>query len=251
MALLSRRAALVRAWKFGSAAALASLVGCTVEASTRSEAPATPAATPLAATPSPTPTLPATRTPTPRPSEVRLDLVPLTLRIASLGIDAPVAPAEIVQDAAGGPPEIVVPTSGIVSPNRLLGDRSVNNVWILGHSRWHRVPQLLYTLAGLDAGDTIEVGGLDQATGRHLEALSFEVDRLVLADTETTATRVYGPTPKLPRLIIQTSARQAWDPEWILDRDIILAKAEVDLAGDMDDLSRYLLLLVTAHLRKD
>jgi hypothetical protein len=178
---------------------------------------------------------------------VRLDLVPATLTIPRLGIDAPVGPAEVVA-AASGTPEIVVPTSGIVSPNSLLGDHSVNNVWILGHSRWHKVPQLLYSLANLDAGDAIEVAGTDRTTSRDVAALTFEVDRLVLADTETTADLVYGATPKAPRLIIQTSARQAWDPDWILDREAVLAKADVDLAGEMDDLSRYLLLLVKADL---
>jgi len=209
---------LARGLRFGSAAALAALVGCTVEASTTSEAPPPP--TPLATPAAPIATTAATATPYVR--EVRLNLVPEAMRIPSLGIDAPVAPAEVLA-GTGGASEIVVPTSGIVSPNHLLGDESINNVWILGHSRWHRVPQLLYTLA----------------------------DRLVLADTETTARRVYDGVPAVPRLIIQTSARQAYDPEWILDRGAILAKAEVDLAGDMDDLTRYLLLLVVARLRED
>lgn len=215
---ISRRAVLARGLRFGSAAALAALVGCTVEASTTSEAPPPP--TPLATPAAPIATTAATATPYVR--EVRLNLVPEAMRIPSLGIDAPVAPAEVLA-GTGGASEIVVPTSGIVSPNHLLGDESINNVWILGHSRWHRVPQLLYTLA----------------------------DRLVLADTETTARRVYDGVPAVPRLIIQTSARQAYDPEWILDRGAILAKAEVDLAGDMDDLTRYLLLLVVARLRED
>jgi hypothetical protein len=188
--------------------------------------------------------------PEPREVETHVDLVPSALAIPALAIDAPVGPAEVATDESGVS-TIAVPTSGIVSPNHLLGDHSVNNVWILGHSRWHKVPQLLYHLANLEPGDTIEVDGTDRASGRPLPQLTFEVDRLVLSDTETTADLVYGATPKTPRLIIQTSARQAWDPNWILDRDTILAKADVDLAGEMDDLARYLLLLVSASLRAD
>jgi hypothetical protein len=248
--LLSRRAVLTAGLKFGSATALAALVGCTVEAATRSEAPTPPA--PPVATPTPTSTLGRRLAPTStlRPIETRLDFMPSSLAIPALGIDAPVAPAEV---AAGesGLPEIAVPASGIVSPNHLLGDHSVNNVWILGHSRWHKVPQLLYTLANLDAGDVIELGGVDQATGRELQPLTFDAERLVLADTETTAELVYSATPTTPRLVIQTSARQTWDPDWILDRDTVLRKADVDLAGGMDDLSTYLLLLVTATLSAD
>lgn len=252
MPVLSRRAALVRMLKLGIAPVTFVMVGWQVKQSTGSEQPSPQSALqpPLAATAVPTAPLDVTPMPSPRPIELRLDVIPARLMIASLGIDAPVATAQTAR-GPGGAYEIVVPESGIVSPNSILGNKSVNNVWILGHSRWHRIPQLLYTLASLNPGDDIAIAGTERATGRELPTLPFEVDRLILADTDTTAAEVYGVQPEIPRLIIQTSARQAWDPEWILDRDTILSKAEVNLAGDMDDLSRYLLLLVTARLHED
>ena len=248
--LVSRRAALTRAFRLASAAAVATTLGCDIEASARSGTPAsrptseaTPASTPRA-TPSVAPLAPTA------PPEVRLDIVPTALAIPTLAIHAPIAPARGVR-GAGGQYEIAVPESGIVSPNHLIGDKSINNVWVLGHSRWHKVPQLLYTLAGLNRGDPIALAGYDQAAKRDLPNLTFEVDRLVLADTHTAATELYGATPRRPRLIIQTSARQAHDPAWILDRATIEAKAGIDLAGDIDDLTAYLLLLVIAPLRED
>ena len=247
---ISRRAALARIGKLGSVTLAAAVLGCDIDDSSTSPSPA-PART-AEATSAPALTAVPSRTPaapTP-PPEVRLDIVPTALAIPTLAIHAPIAPALGVR-GSGGLYEIAVPESGIVSPNRLIGDKSVNNVWILGHSRWHRVPQLLYTLPGLNRGDPIAVAGYDQAGGRDLPNLTFEVDRLVLADTDTTAAALYGDTPRLPRLIIQTSARQAYDPEWILDRTTLESKADIDLAGDIEDLSRYLLLLVIARLRED
>ncbi|MGE3410742.1 MAG: hypothetical protein AB7L91_00740 [Dehalococcoidia bacterium] len=183
----------------------------------------------------------------PPPSTWRLDLVPTRLMMWRVGIDAPVGPAGTVI-GAGGQPEIEVPESGVVTPNPSLGERSVNNAWIVGHSRWHRVPQLLYTLPLAEIGDRIEIEGIDRASGDALPRLTFEVESLVIADTETTGRRVYGPTPTLPRVIVQTSARQTYDPEWILDRELVLPKCEVDLAGPIDDLSRYLLMLVIGRI---
>ena len=244
----SRRVALTRALRLGAAAAFAATVGDVGAA--RLDAAARPA-TSRAAANLETPALvrpEARAATTPEvPRAVRLTIVPTGLAIPALGIDAPIAPAEL----SDGGHEIVVPESGLVSPNRLLGDDAINRIWVLGHSRGHLVPQLLYTVGDLEAGDHIEVAGSDLATGRPLPTLTFEVERLVVADVETTGKYVYGPPPDAPQLVIQTSARQAWDPAWILDRERLLAKAELDLAGDIDDLARYLLLLVTARLQPE
>ncbi|MGE0230073.1 MAG: hypothetical protein AB7I38_03090 [Dehalococcoidia bacterium] len=243
---LSRRDTLRHAFRFSSALAVAALVGCDAQAST--ERPPTSTATPQEADAASTPSRTATPASTPAlPSTWRLDLVPTRLMMWRVGIDAPVGLAETVI-GAGGHPEIEVPESGVVTPNPSLGERSINNVWIVGHSRWHRVPQLLYTLPLAEIGDRIEIEGVDGASGSALPRLAFEVESLVIADTETTARRVYGATPALPRVIVQTSARQTYDPEWILDRELVLPKSEVDLAGPIDDLSRYLLMLVVGRI---
>jgi hypothetical protein len=247
--LLTRRAALARALKFGSAAAIAAAVGCHVEGA-REPTPAPRAS--LEATPRPTRTATPYVTPSPSPTpppEVRLDVIPTALSIPTLGIEAPVFPAQTAA-GAGGSYEILVPESGLVSPNHLIGDHSVNTVWILGHSRWHRVPQLLYTTANLNAGDTIAVAGRDRRTERELSALTFEVERLVLTDQEFAGREIYAQRAQ-PRLILQTSVRQLYDPEWILDRATLEAKAEVAVETSVDDLSRYLLLLVVGRLREE
>ncbi len=248
--LLSRRAALARALKFGAAATVAALVGC--DADDPREGVPSPQAT-FEATPRPRRTAAPYVTPspslTPRPAEVRLDVLPTALRVPALGIEAPVLPAQTAP-GTGGNYEILVPESGLVSPNHLIGDHSINTVWILGHSRWHRVPQLLYTAADLNVGDTIGVGGRDRLTDRELPGLTFEVERLVLADQESAGREIYTPRTQ-PRLIVQTSVRQLYDPEWILDRVTLEAKAEVAVETSVDDLSKYLLLLVVGRLRED
>lgn len=246
--LLTRRALFAHALTFGSAAALAAIVGCDVEAR---EAPPTPLPT-LEVTPRPAhtaaPYVTPSPSPIPRPAEVRLDVLPTALRIPALGIEAPVFPAQTAA-GSGGSYEIIVPESGLVSPNHLIGDHSINMVWILGHSRWHRVPQLLYTTANLNAGDTIAIGGRDRRTDREL-GLTFEVERLVLTGQESAGREIYAQRTQ-PRLILQTSVRQLYDPEWILDRATLEAKAEVAVETSVDDLTRYLLLLVVGRLRED
>ncbi len=247
---LPRRDAIRHALRLSSALALAAVIGCDAQAST--DAPGTAPARsdpPTRATAGPRlePTVTATR---PLPASLERSIVPTRVMIWRVGIDAPIGPATLLR-GAGGALEIDVPESGVVTPNASLGERSVNNAWIVGHSRWHRVPQLLYTLPLVEAGDRIELEAVDGGSGAPLPRLAFEVESLVIADTETTARLVYGPTPALPRVIVQTSARQTYDPEWIVDRDLVLSKAEVDLAGAIDDLSRYLLLLVIGRISPD
>jgi hypothetical protein len=256
---VSRRAALTRILKAGTGMLALGAVGyAAARAAANEGAPPirnTPVYTPPPKSPAPADLvngLPPTEfapTATPEPRDLRLHLIPTELRIPSLDIDAPVGPAETAPGSGGR--ELLVPNSGLVSPNHLIGDMAINNVWILGHSRWHRVPQLLYTLADLDAGDRIAVAAHDPTSGRSLPTLSFEVDRLILADTELAGREIYAPTPDRPRLIIQTSVRQAYDPEWILDRPTLEAKADVAVTTSVDDLAKYLLLLVTAELSDD
>ncbi|HRC62324.1 MAG: hypothetical protein K1X87_11395 [Dehalococcoidia bacterium] len=245
---LQRRDAIRHAFRLGSALALAAVVGCDAQAST--EPPLTSATAPIASPDASQRAERATSTPArPLPTSVRRDLVPTRLMIWRVGIDAPVTAAEVAP-GANGQLEIEVPESGVVTANASLGGHSTNNAWVVGHSRWHRVPQLLYTLPLVQAGDRMELESVDGATGARLPRLTFEVTELVVTDTETTARRVYGPTPDVPRLIVQTSARQTYDPEWILDRELVLGKSQVDLAGPMDDLSRYLLLLVIGRIEE-
>lgn len=243
---LQRRDAIRNIFRLGSALALAATIGCEAHASTEAVPDATPTPEDSAGVTHRPPR--ATATPTRRPPmSLRRQIVPTRLMIWRVGIDAPVTAAEMVRGASGQL-EIEVPESGVVTPNASMDDHAVNNAWIVGHSRWHRVPQLLYTLPLVQVGDRMEVESVDGVSDAPLPRLTFEVTDLVVADTETTARRVYGPTPEVPRLIVQTSARQTYDPEWILDRDLILPKSEVDLAGPMDDLSRYLLLLVVGRI---
>jgi hypothetical protein len=252
--LITRRAALARAFKFASVAAIAAAAGYDLEPRAQ---PSTPAPAPHAVLdPPPTPAstvapyVTPESTATPRPAEVRLAVMPTQLAIPSLGIDAPVWPAQTAAAAEGGY-ELLVPESGLVSPNHLLGDQTVNNIWILGHSRWRRVPQLLYTVADLNVGDPITVTGRDLATDSEMAPLTFEVDRLILVDVELAGREIYEAPRKIPRLIIQTSVRQLYDPEWILDRAVLEAKAEVAVTTSVDDLSRYLLLLVVAEVQEE
>ena len=51
-----------------------------------------------------------------------------------------------------------------------------------------------------------------------------------------------------PRLVLQTSARQAGDPTWILDRASVEPRIEYLVRGDREDPSVYLVLLVIASL---
>lgn len=149
---------------------------------------------------------------------------------------------------AQGRPEIVVPNHGVVSPNANLGRNSVNNVWILGHSRWAGVRQPMFRLGDMRAGDLVTIAGFDRTRRQDLPALEFRAERFIVADLESATTEIYAGRRTAPRLVLQTSARQAGELTWILDRPTVEPHAEYLVRGDREDLSTYLVLLVIAKL---
>ena len=201
----------------------------------------------LPSTPTGTPTPPAVPSPTAAPpAELRLSLVASRLAIPRIGLDAAVDVATVVR-GADGRAEIVVPDHGIVTPNRALGRNSVNNVWLLGHSRWRGVPQALHQLGALNVGDPVVIDAVEQARGREFPALEYRVTRCVLTDREAGSRVIYGQRTR-PRLVIQTSVREAGVRDWILDRGLLESKVERVMDGVPDDPAKYLLLVVIAEL---
>jgi hypothetical protein len=149
---------------------------------------------------------------------------------------------------AQGRPEIVVPNHGVVSPTENLGRNGVNNVWILGHSRWAGVRQPMYQIGNVRAGDLVTIAGFERTRRQELPALEFRAQRLVVADIESATAEIYRAQRSAPRLILQTSARQAGERPWILDRDTLEPHIEYIVRGDREDPSVYLVLLVIATL---
>ncbi len=247
--LLDRRSAMTRLLRLSAGFVVAG-IGCGV----RSTAPDSTAraATPAAPTPTPTaaptpPAQPDARAAAATPPELRLNLLAHTLEIPALQLRTVVRPAESTRNALGRP-EIVVPDHGLVTANAMLGRNAINNIWILGHSRWMGVPQLLFRLPELRVGDDILVAGQERTTNTDVPLLTFRTQRLVLTDIDSAPKELYGARPRIPRVVLQTSARQAGDAAWILDRRAIEAKAERRLDGDIDDPRKYLLLLVIGEL---
>ena len=239
-ATLSRRTALRQLLGLGAGVSLAALVGCGARNTALLPSPIE------ASTPTATPRPIVDATPAP-PAEVRLNALAHTLSIPTLGLRAEVRPADSTRNALGRP-EIVVPDHCLVTPNALMGRNAINNIWILGHSRWQGVPQPLFRLSELRAGDEVLVHGRDRTTELYFPLLSFRVQRLVLTDIESAPKELYGARPRFPRVVLQTSARQAGAASWILDRRVVEAKAEHRLDGDVDDPRKYLLLLVVGEL---
>jgi hypothetical protein len=192
-----------------------------------------------------------TATGTPAPSaDLRLSILPNTLVIPAVELDVPVEPAPTIRNAQGRP-EIVVPNHGVVSPNMGLGRNSVNNVWILGHSRWAGVRQPMYQLGQVRAGDLVTIAGFERTRRQELPALDFQAERIIVADIDSATAEIYQPRRALPRLILQTSARQAGERAWILDRYAVEPHAEYVVRGDPEDPAVYLVLLVIAGLTPD
>jgi hypothetical protein len=181
------------------------------------------------------------------PDELRLSILPSTLAIPAVDMSVPVEAARMIRNAQGRS-EIVVPEHSVVSPNAALGRNGVNNIWILGHSRWQGVPQVMHRLDAVRRGDLVTITGFERTRSQHLPALDFHAERIVVADLESATAEIYQPRPRFPRLILQTSARQSGERAWILDRRTVEASAEFRVRGDPDDPSRYLVLLVIAEL---
>lgn len=244
---LTRREVLRRALVGGAGVLAASTVGCGAGASALTAASSSMVATPEPSTA--TPTLPPLVTPSPTPTpppELRLNLVTPRLVLPRIGLDTAVEVASMVR-GADGKPEIVVPERGVVTPNRSLGRNGVNNIWLLGHSRWRGVPQALHPLGHLSVGDEVVIDATEAGRGREFTHLEYRVTRCVLTDREAGARVVYAPRLR-PRVVIQTSVRQDYSTDWILDRRLLESKVEVVLDGAPDDPSKYLLLMVVAEL---
>lgn len=95
----------------------------------------------------------------------------------------------------------------MASPNAALGRNGVNNIWILGHSRWTGVRQVMYRLGAVRPGDLITISGSERTRGQDLAALDFRAERMLVADIESATAEIYQARPRLPRLVLQTSAR--------------------------------------------
>lgn len=240
---LTRREALRRMLAIGGGVIAASSLGCRVGASALAPTVAAPEVAPTS-----TPATLATPSPTAMPpADLRISLVTSRLRIPRIGLDAAVDVASVVR-GADGRSEIVVPDHGIVTPNRALGRNSVNNVWLLGHSRWRGVPQALHPLGALSVGDPVVIDAIEQGgRGREFPALEYHVTRCVLTDREAGSRVIYGQRTR-PRVVIQTSVRESGAAEWILDRRLLESKVERVMDGVPDDPAKYLLLMVVAEL---
>lgn len=190
----------------------------------------------------------ATTTPSP---ELRLNIIPHALTIPRVGLDVPVEPAAVTGRGIISRPEIVVPNYGVVSPNLNLGRNSVNNIWILGHSRWAGERQPMFRLSAVRKGDLITVAGFERTRRQDLPALEFVAERLVIADTESATNEIYQSPRAVPRLVMQTSARVTGERLWILDRPTLEPHVEYVVRGDRDDPALYLVLLVFAALTPD
>lgn len=192
----------------------------------------------------------ATVPPTPAP-ELRLNILPHSLVIPRVGLDVPVEPAAVTGRGIIARPEIVVPNYGVVSPNLNLGRNSVNNIWILGHSRWSGVRQPMHRLSEVRKGDVVTVAGFERTRRQDLPSLDFVAERLVIADTESATNEIYQSPRAVPRLVMQTSARVTGERLWILDRPGLEPYVEYVVRGDRDDPALYLVLLVFAALTPD
>src|SRR5262249_9685933 len=126
-----------------------------------------------------------------------------------------------------------------------------NKVWIFGHSRWQGTPGLFFTLGDLSVGDEVAVEARDRVTGA-MVSQKFAVDGFFLTDTASGDKLITAAdpsqTPPAPVVYLQTSVREDGQGKlWILNREELLAKAKNLVAGDLDDICKYLLLFVTAH----
>jgi hypothetical protein len=190
---------------------------------------------------------------------IRRDVRATRLVIPALGLDtevqaSPTVPYVYVPNP-GCPPgpqdseTVTVPDQGIATPADSI-EGLENKAWTYGHSRWLGVPGLFLGLQYLDIGDEVFVDGIDRATDEALAEERYVVDGFYLSDVDSgdsflTATDASQIPPK-PIVVLQTSVRERADRPWILDRELLLSKAENIVEGDLDDPCKYLLLFVTA-----
>ena len=220
---------------------------------------ATSTAVPEPPSTTPTPAATATTPPSPTPDIVRRDTRTTRLVIPALGLDAEVQAAPTVPYVyvpnPGCPPgpqdaeTVTVPDQGIATPADSI-EGLENKTWIYGHSRWLGVPGLFLGLQDLDIGDELFVDGVDRVTGAVVAGERYVVDGFYLSDIDSGDTFLTAENasqiPPKPIVVLQTSVRERADRPWILDRELLLSKAENIVEGDMDDPCKYLLLFVTA-----
>ena len=130
-------------------------------------------------------------------------------------------------------------------------DHLQHRSWIFGHSRWQGVPGLFFALQGIERGDPLLVDGIDRLTEEPISGARFVVTGIYLSDTSAGGALVAGDrigALGTPLVILQTSVRESGaNRPWILDREIVLDKAENAVEGDLDDPCKYLLLFVVAE----
>ena len=106
---------------------------------------------------------------------------------------------------------LTVPNSGITTPADAI-EGLENKAWVLGHSRWAGVNQLLYVLQDINLGDEVIIDGVDRMTGEALAGQRFVVDAIYLTDIDSGETLINaaGPQdiPREPTVISQTSVRE-------------------------------------------
>jgi hypothetical protein len=141
------------------------------------------------------------------------------------------------------------PDIGIATP--LLDSRSQykpGDFWIFGHSRYRGKAQTFFHLDELDIGDEIQIDVIPQITCP--EQLKFKVKKIILSD------ELFYPDGKT--ILLQTSAKpsenrkEGWSNHWILNKEKILAKAEVIIRGksnnpNLDDPTDYFNLYVVGE----
>jgi hypothetical protein len=183
------------------------------------------------------------------------------LQIPLLAIDAEVYPAQVIPDtrvATPGCPAFPpggttwsVPSRGIATPQD-AHEGLENTAWIFGHSRWQGTPDLFFALQDLSVGDELTANGVNRQTGETVSGQRYRVEALYLSDTTSGGAIVYAGSPEeipaVPTIVLQTSVRERGEGRpWILDRETLLAKADIVVDGDLDDPCKYLLLFVVAR----
>jgi hypothetical protein len=179
--------------------------------------------------------------------------------IPALGIDSRVGTSEVIPFLDVPPPgcpgepkdttTLTVPNSGITTPVEAI-EGLENKAWVLGHSRWAGVNQLLYALQDINLGDEVIIDGIDRTTGESLADQRFVVGAIYLTDIDSGEALINatGPQdiPRKPTVILQTSVREQSTTQWILNRQKVTSKAQNLVEGSLDDPCKYLLLFVYA-----
>jgi hypothetical protein len=178
---------------------------------------------------------------------IRRNIKPTKLWIPSIGIENLNVIGQRLDNG-----NVSAPHDGSIATNENTHPNLDNVLWLFAHSRVKGERKPFYALQYINIDDEIVIDAEDRNTKEAYINLTFKVDKMYLADRES-AERLLNhvpphETPRQPILLLQTSVRQEWDTNWILDPQNLQPKAENLVGGDINDLSKYLFLFVTSRL---